>query len=132
MSDPKIPIPTGIALTALDPTFRELPHEHLDRLRGIEPVHQDREFDRVVLTRADDIGAVLNDRTLGKDPRKSRPGSFSRVQLGVDENFQPTLLHMDDPDHKRLRDLVSKAFNQQSVSRRHAGANRRNREPATA
>jgi hypothetical protein len=115
MSNPKCPFPTGIALTALDPTFRERPHEHLDHLREIEPVHLDREFDRVVLTRADDISAVLNDRTLGKDPRKSRPGSFSRVQLGVDGNFQPSLLHMDDPDHKRLRDLVSKAFNQRSV-----------------
>jgi hypothetical protein len=67
MSDPKTPIPTGIALTALDPTFREQPHEHLDRLREIEPVHQDPEFDWVVLARADDINAVVNDRTLGKD-----------------------------------------------------------------
>jgi cytochrome P450 len=110
-----ITVPTGTALTALDPTFRENPHEYLDILRLREPVHQDREFDRVMLTRAQDISAILNDRTLGTDPRKSRPGSFSRVQLGVDEKFQPSMLHMDDPDHKRLRDLVSKAFTQRSV-----------------
>jgi cytochrome P450 len=68
-----------------------------------------------MLTRAQDISSILNDRTLGSDPRKSRPESFSRLQLGVDEKFQPSMLHMDDPDHKRLRDLVSKAFNQRSV-----------------
>ena len=115
MSDPEIPLPTGMALSALDATFREQPHEYLDYLRLREPVHQDRVFDRVVLTRAEDIGSVLNDRTLVSDPRKSRAGSFSRVQLGVNDKFQPTMLHMDDPDHKRLRDLVSKAFNQRSV-----------------
>jgi cytochrome P450 len=115
VSSTKTSVPTGLALTALDPTFREQPHKYLDQLRSIEPVHQDREFDRVVLTRAEDIGAVLNDRSMGSDPRKSRPGSFSRLQLGVDENFQPSMLHMDDPDHKRLRDLVSRAFNQRAV-----------------
>ncbi len=115
MSDNDVSVPTGVALTALDSIFRDRPHEVLDKLRSSEPVHRDREFDRVMLTRAQDVGAVLNDRTLGTDPRKSRPGSFSRVQLGVDENFEPSILHMDDPDHKRLRSLVSKAFNQASV-----------------
>jgi len=36
--------------------------------------------------------------------------------LGADSpDYQPTMLVMDDPDHKRLRGLVSKAFNQRSV-----------------
>ena len=84
-------------------------------LRSREPVHQDRMFDRVVLTRAADVEAVMNNRKLSSDPRRSRPGSFSRVQLRVDATFRPLILHMDDPDHKRLRDLVVKAFNQVAV-----------------
>jgi cytochrome P450 len=108
-------VPTGPALSALDPVFRERPQEPLAELRQRDPVHRDRVFDRVVLTRAADVGALLNDRTLSADPRKSRPGSFSRLQFGVDENFRPTLLHLDDPDHKRLRNLVAKAFNQRSI-----------------
>jgi cytochrome P450 len=104
-----------LALTHLDPVFRERPDEYLDMLRSREPVHQDRMFDRVVLTRAADVEAVMNNRNLASDPRKSRPGSFSRVQLRVDETFRPLILHMDDPDHKRLRDLVVKAFNQVAV-----------------
>ena len=71
-------VPTGPALSALDPVFRERPQEPLAELRQRDPVHRDRVFDRVVLTRAADVGALLNDRTLSADPRKSRPGSFSR------------------------------------------------------
>jgi cytochrome P450 len=108
-------VPTGIALTNMDPVFREQPDEYLDVLRSREPVHQDRMFDRLVLTRAADVSSVMNNRNLVSDPRKSRLGSFSRVQVRVDETFRPLMLHMDDPDHKRLRDLVAKAFNQVSV-----------------
>jgi cytochrome P450 len=113
MSDTKITTPTGKNLSPLDPIFRDQPNTYLDYLRSTKPVYQDQDFDRVVLTRAEDIEAVLNDRTLGKDPRKARPGSFVRLVLG--ENYQPSMLFADDPDHKRLRSLVSKAFNQSSV-----------------
>jgi len=115
MRKDKTAVPTGMALTHLDPIFRERPNEYLDVMRSREPVHQDRMFDRVVLTRAADVEAVMNNRNLASDPRKSRPGSFSRVQLTVDDAFRPLILHMDDPDHKRLRDLVVKAFNQVAV-----------------
>ena len=115
MSKDEIAVPTGMALTHLDPVFRERPDEYLDMLRSREPVHQDRMFDRLVLTRAADVEAVMNNRNLASDPRKSRPGSFARVRQGVDETFRPLILHMDDPDHKRLRDLVVKAFNQVTV-----------------
>ena len=54
MSNDETAVPTGISLTHLDPVFRERPDEYLDMLRSREPVHQDRMFDRVVLTRAVD------------------------------------------------------------------------------
>jgi cytochrome P450 len=109
------PVATGPDLTALNSAFRDRPHEILDDLRTREPVHKDRVFDRVVLTRAADVGAVVNDRTLSSDPRKSRLGSFARQQFRVDDSYKPTMLLMDDPDHKRLRGLVSKAFSQRSI-----------------
>jgi cytochrome P450 len=114
MSKDETVVPTGMALSHFDPVFRERPDEYLDMLRLREPVHQDRMFDRVVLTRAADVEAVMNNRKLASD-RKSRPGSFSRVQLRVDETFRPFIRHMDDPDRKRLRNLVVKAFNQAAV-----------------
>ncbi len=108
-------VPTGIALSAFDPSFRECPHQVLNALRACEPVHQDRQFDRVVLTRFADIEAVLGDRTLGSDPRKSRPGSFIRMAQMVDDAYQPTMLNTDDPEHKRVRSLVAQGFNQRAV-----------------
>ncbi|MBS0234613.1 MAG: cytochrome P450 [Proteobacteria bacterium] len=110
------PVASGTEISALNPEFRKWPHEILDDLRLREPVHRDRMFDRVVLTRAVDVEAVLNDRTLSSDPRKSRNGSFTRKLFNVDdEDYRPTMLHMDDPDHKRLRGLVTKAFSQRSI-----------------
>lgn len=115
-SDDRKPVPTGTDLSALNPIFRDWPHGILDDLRSCEPVHRDRMFDRVVLTRAVDVAVVLNDRTFSSDPRKSRDGSFTRKLFNVeDEDYRPTMLHMDDPEHKRLRGLVTKAFSQRSI-----------------
>lgn len=110
-------LPSGMALTALHPLFRECPHVVLDRLRAAEPVHRDPQFDRVFLSRYEDVRAVTSDRSYAVDPRKAREGAFSRVVMGLDRDrsFEPTMLHLDDPDHKRLRGLVSQAFNQRSI-----------------
>jgi hypothetical protein len=35
------PLPTDLEFTALDPVFREHPHDRLDRLRADDPVHLD-------------------------------------------------------------------------------------------
>lgn len=113
--DKKPPVPTGLAISALNPVFRETPHVILDQLRAEEPVHKDRQFDRVVLTRYNDVASVVGDRTMYVDPRKSRPGSFARMAQNIDENYQPSMLNMDDPDHKRLRGLVTQGFNLRSV-----------------
>jgi cytochrome P450 len=115
MRDAEVSVPSGLELTALDPVFRENPTGPPEALRSFDPVHKDRKFDRGVLTRAKDVAVVFNDRTLAVDPRKSRSGSFSRVQLGADDGFQPTMLHLDDPEHKRHRNLVAKAFTVQSI-----------------
>jgi cytochrome P450 len=117
MSD-KQPLPTGLQLTALDPVFHECPHEYLDRLRTEDPIHRDTELGRLFLTRFEDVKAVVSDRSLAVDPRKASPDSYSRRVLVGNvplEAFEPSMLHLDDPDHKRIRGLVSQAFNQRSV-----------------
>jgi cytochrome P450 len=117
MSD-KQPLPTGFQLTALDEDFRQRPHARLDLLREENPVHRDEHLQRVFITRFEDVKTVLSDRTLSVDPRKSPPDSRHRRTLvgsGPTEIFEPCLLHLDDPDHKRIRGLVSKAFTQRAV-----------------
>lgn len=106
-------LPEGVALTPLNPLFRDHPHEILDMLRATAPMHFDGAFERFYLTRYADVRAVLNDRSLAVDPRKRREGSFLRRNVHDDD--ERSMLQLDDPDHKRLRSLVTQAFNQRSV-----------------
>jgi cytochrome P450 len=115
MGKSESPLPGGMDLSMLNPDFRENPDKVYELLRSEAPVYQDNACDRVVLTRAHEVGLVLNDRSMHVDPRKSRPTSLLRQVLRVDDSYKPTLVFMDDPDHKRLRGLLTKEFNQQAV-----------------
>jgi cytochrome P450 len=106
-----------MALTALDERFREDPYQVLDELRSEAPVHEDVELGRFIYTRHDDVKAILGDNTLWSDPRKARPGTFTREFLGPDMEQEPSMLLMDEPDHNRLRRLVSKPFTPAAVER---------------
>jgi cytochrome P450 len=56
----------------------------------------------------DDCVALLRDRRASVDERKAAPGLPSPDTL-------PTLIHLDPPDHTRLRDLVASAFTPRRV-----------------
>ncbi|TFU06418.1 cytochrome P450 [Polymorphobacter arshaanensis] len=107
-------LPTGMQLTALDEIYRERPHIYLDALRDRDPVHRDDVLDRYVLTREADVAALMRDRSLSLDPANAPPGSFGALVLGS-TGGDKSMLVLDDPDHKRLRGLVSKAFNLRSI-----------------
>ncbi|HEY7801437.1 MAG TPA: cytochrome P450 [Dehalococcoidia bacterium] len=109
-------IPTGLALTPFDPAFAANPHPALDALREREPAHNDEFFHRLVLTRHEDIDAILRDRTLSSDLRKSAPESFMSMFAG-DADREPSILFLDPPDHTQLRGLVNKAFTPRAVER---------------
>jgi len=110
------PVPTGIQLTALDPRFREDPYPVLAELRKREPVHRDTELQRIIFTRHDDVFAILRHPHLWSDPRKGNPGSFAREFLSRGDD-EPSMLLMDDPGHRRLRELVRHPFTPRAVER---------------
>jgi cytochrome P450 len=109
------PLPTGRQLTARDPIFRENPHGRLDALRMYDPVHQDRELRRFVLTRANDVADLLADRRVSSDPFKANDDAFGRQGFAEADRSKMSMLLMDDPDHARLRGLVAKAFSARSI-----------------
>ncbi len=109
-------IPTGVELTALDPTFRTDPHPVLGRLRRDEPAHYDGVINRWVLTRHDDVERVLRDRTMSLDPHKANEGTYMRLFLPP-PGQAANMLFSDPPDHTRLRALVNKAFTPRAVER---------------
>ncbi len=109
-------LPTGIQLTTLDPQFRENPYPILAELRESEPVHHDEQLGRYFFTRHDDVAEILRDPDFWSDPRKGKEGGFARGYLGRGDE-EPRMLMMDDPDHRRLRNLVSDPFKPRSVER---------------
>ncbi len=109
-------VPTGLELTVFDETFRNRPHERFDVLRATQPVHHDQMLGRVVLTRAADVAAVLRDRRFSVDQRNAAPDSIVQRFLTPQDREAPrSMLVLDDPDHARLRRLVTKAFNARAI-----------------
>jgi cytochrome P450 len=109
-------VPTGLEVTVLDETFRNRPHERFDALRAADPVHHDTMLGRVLLTRAADVAAVLKDRTLSVDQRNAAPDSIvQRLFNEQDRDAPRSMLVLDDPDHGRLRRLVTHAFNVRAI-----------------
>ena len=113
-------IPLGIELMPLNPKYQEDPFVLLDEVREADRVVNDEMFSRYIVSRFEDVHAVLNDRDLWVDPRKASEGGFmARMRAGrmEDRDAQPSMLFLDPPDHTRLRSLVSKAFTPRAIER---------------
>ena len=112
-------LPQGVRLTAIDEAFRQDPYPILESLREQAPVLEDRELGRFVCTRHDDVKALLHDKAFYTDPRKANPGTFSREVIGrtLGAGDNPSMLLMDEPEHRRLRSLVSAPFKPHAIER---------------
>jgi cytochrome P450 len=120
MSDqPSDSLPKGMQLTPFDQKFRDHPYEVLKGVRERAPVLHDDQFNRWYLTRFDDVRQILRDKDMSADPRKANPNSFvARIAaMGgtLNSSAPQSMLFMDDPDHRRLRGLVNKAFTLKAV-----------------
>lgn len=113
------PLPTGLQLMPLDEEFKQNPYPILDRLRTEAPVYEDTELKRYIFTTHDDVKSLLRDGEMWSDPRKANPGTFTREFLGrnMGEDDDPSMLLMDEPDHRRLRSLVSSSFTPKAVEK---------------
>ena len=113
-AEEETPLPGGLRLTPLDDDYRDDPYPILAELRRRAPVHWDRDFHRFVLTRHDDIEGVMRDLSFWVDARKSSEDDwFRRAEMMQDR--EPSMLGLDDPEHRRLRLLVSRAFTPRAV-----------------
>lgn len=99
---------SGVAFDLTSSQVLANPYPTYQRLREKDPVHRMRLVDGWVLTRYDDVQAMLLDHQ-----------RFSNWGAGVgDREYTQdrSMLDLDPPDHTRLRALVSKAFTPRSVA----------------
>ncbi len=109
--------PTGAQLTVFDPAFREDPYPILAEVREKAPIHYNADMGMWVITRHADVHAILRNPALWSDPRRANPDSFYHKALGGDRDEEPSMLLMDDPGHRRLRELVRHSFTPRAIEK---------------
>src|SRR6202045_1416541 len=119
-SSAETPIPTGVQLTPFDETFLNDPYHVLKRLRDAEPIHRDNALSRWFVTGFDNVREVLRNKDLSNDINRAFSDSYAgRIASNARESGMSitinSILFMDDPDHRRLRSLMSKPFSAKAV-----------------
>jgi cytochrome P450 len=106
-----------LALTPLNPVFREDPYPLLDDLREHQPVMRDEAAGVFLLTRHEDVRGVLTDLTLWRHPSHAEEAAvLTRRMLDPPEGADPaasrnpSILLLDDPDHARVRNPLAQAL----------------------
>jgi cytochrome P450 len=100
---------------------RANPYHAYAHLRAADPVHYDPGSNTWVLTRYEDVQAVLrNSGSWANDHSGSANHQQWLTEMGAgpiaDELLSKILLFMDPPDHTRVRNLVTKAFTPRRVN----------------
>lgn len=112
---------SGIAFNPMRADLRVDPYPYYRELREKSPIHRAHAADGWVLSRYDDILAVLSDRSFSSDERHMRRFprfKARRLRAGLPDPYETgtaSMLRVDPPDHTRLRGLVSKAFTPRQV-----------------
>ena len=106
-----------LAFETSDPEFRRNPYPRYAELRESDVLH--RTPDGLwVLTRYDDVQAVVRDARLSSHPKHATDGRANRGGAGlpiVGDGTIEIMLLADPPDHTRLRRLANKAFTPRAV-----------------
>ena len=112
---------TQIAFDPLDPAQREDPFPVLELARREQPVFHAPEFDLWVVTRHEDVLAVLKDHAAfsSTGALKSSPEPYPpqvREVLAEGWPAMPYIIEVDPPLHDRIRGLVTKAFTPRRIA----------------
>src|SRR5262245_25707552 len=97
---------SGFNFNPMDPEFVADPYPTYHRLRTEDPVHLSP-LGFWVLTRYEDVVAVLRDPRFEKEPMIAAVAARFGIAAGT---IGLSMLDRDPPAHTRLRSLVSKAF----------------------
>ncbi|MGK2929713.1 MAG: cytochrome P450 [Acidimicrobiales bacterium] len=111
---------TAPTFNPLDPGFVASPYEQYAALRDHDPVHWSELLWGFVVTRWDDVSTVLRDPSMSSDINNATSNPIVELELeGIADNGRAsrTIVHLDDPDHARIRKLMAEPFRVRQVNR---------------
>ena len=103
-----------------DPSFTESPYELYANLRDNDPVQYSDLLCGWVVTRYEDVAALLRDPTISSSVHSATPTSVTKIEierLAEQPRAARTIVMMDDPDHARTRKLMAKPFRVAAIER---------------
>jgi cytochrome P450 len=107
-----------VAFDPFEPGFVESPYGQYARLRAHDPVHWSDLLQGWVLTRHDDVVALLRDPDISVELDNARPSGVvdqQRERQARTGRSSDTVVLRDDPDHNRLRKLLQRPFGPRPV-----------------
>jgi cytochrome P450 len=113
-------VTTAVRFDPLDPSFTADPYGQYEVLRDEDPVHRSDLLCGWVLTRFDDVASVLRDPTMSSDIRRATPNPLVQLELdgiAAHPRATRTVVHLDDPDHTRVRRLLAGPFRVREIDR---------------
>ena len=112
----------GKSLTSADPAFRQDPHPAYDHLRSSPTPVEVSDYGCRFVTRHAQVLEGLKHKSFSVDARNASAESYMRRVAGTgvreslgDSAYEPPLVLLDDPAHRHIRALVSKAFNPNTI-----------------
>ncbi|HWJ61229.1 MAG TPA: hypothetical protein VNS19_04600, partial [Acidimicrobiales bacterium] len=100
--------------------FLDDPYGQYARLREGDPVHHSALLHGWVVTRFDDVAKLLRDRSISSEITKATPNPLTIMELerlAERHRASETIVLMDDPDHARVRKLMSEPFRPSEIER---------------
>ena len=98
------------------PEFLEDPYPIYDEFREVAPVHWSEAWDCWLLSRYDDVNAMLRDAkhysSVGTTERflQQLPAAALRELQPLYQHFTSGMVRLDPPEHTRIRSLTNRAF----------------------
>ncbi len=100
--------------------YLDSPYGQYARLREGDPVHRSELLHGWVVTRFADVAKLLRDSSISSDITNATPNPLTIMELerlAERSRAAETIVLMDDPDHARVRKLMSEPFRPREIER---------------
>jgi cytochrome P450 len=112
--------PAPATFNPLEEGFVDWPYDQYRRLRAEDPVHRSDLLQGWVVTRYDDVNAILRDPSVSSVIDNATPTPATEAEIERRDGAVRggrTLVLLDEPDHAKLRRLIAQPFRPSQVER---------------